>query len=100
MAHNEKYDYIIWILPFITEYPHVKWGLPLKYFRPEEMLSHAYSLLNENGEMLIFNQGENEYNIQKELISKLGLNCKLIGEVENEFNPYRNKRFCSIIVKH
>ena len=100
MAHNKKYDYIIWILPFITEYPHLKWGLPLKYFRPEEMLSHAYSLLNENGEMLIFNHGENEYNIQKELISKLGLNCELIGEVENEFNPYRNKRFCSIIVKH
>lgn len=100
MEHNDNYDYIIWILPFITEYPHIRWGLPLKYFNPKGMLMHAYNLLNKNGKILILNQGENEYNIQKELISELNLNCEHIGEIESDFNPYRNKRFCSVIVKH
>ena len=57
LKHNQKYDYIIWYLPFITEYPLIKWGLPLKYFKPLKMLEHAYHLLNKNGELLIINQG-------------------------------------------
>lgn len=97
MEHNNKYYYIIWILPFITEYPLIKWGLPLKYFNPEKMLEHAYNLLNDNGQILIINQGENEYNIQKELNKKLKLNCEYIGEIYNVFNPFKNKRFCSKI---
>lgn len=99
MEHNEKYDYIIWILPFITEYPHLKWGLPLKYFKPEEMLAHAYNLLNENGEMLIINQGEDEYKIQLELNKKLNLNFEPVGEIENIYSPFKNKRFCSKVIK-
>ena len=99
MEHNEKYDYIIWILPFITEYPHIKWGLPLKYFKPEEMLKHAYSLLNENGEMLIINQGEEEYKIQTDMYKKLSLNYNPLGEVESIYSPFKNRRFCSKILK-
>ncbi len=99
MNHTEKYDYIIWILPFITEYPLLRWGLPLKYFKPEEMLEHAYSLLNNNGELLIINQGEDEYQIQTELNKKLNLCYEPIGEVSSVFSPFKNKRFCSKIIK-
>ena len=99
MEHNEKYDYIIWILPFITKYPHIKWGLPLKYFKPEKMLAHAYNLLNENGEMLIINQGEDEYNIQTELNKNLNLNCEQYGEIKDIYSPFKNRRFCSKIIK-
>ena len=97
MNHNLQYDYIIWILPFITEYPHIRWGLPLKYFKPEQMLKKAYELLNNNGQIFIINQGENEYDIQKELINKLNLNCECAGEINNVFNPFKNRRFCTII---
>ena len=100
MNHNKQYDYIIWILPFITEYPLLKWGLPLKYFKPEKMLEHAFNLLNDEGKILIINQGEKEFNIQKELNNKLQLNCNYIGEIDNVFSPFRNKRFCSIVSKH
>ena len=99
MEHNEKYDYIIWILPFITEYPHLKWGLPLKYFQPEKMLEHAHNLLNKNGEMLIINQGETEYKIQTELNKKLNLNYEPTGEIKSICSPFKNKRFCSKIIK-
>lgn len=97
--HNLKYDYIIWILPFVSEYPLLKWGLPLKYFKPEKMLLHAYSLLKKDGELLIINQGEKEYLIQKKLNEKLNLNAFYFGEIENEFNIFKNKRYCSKIIK-
>ena len=100
MNHNMQYDYIIWILPFITEYPLLKWGLPLKYFKPQKMLEHALNLLKDEGKMFIINQGENEFNIQKKLNNKLQINCNYIGEIDNVFSPFKNRRFCSIVSKH
>ncbi len=100
LEHEEAYDYIIWILPFITQYPLVKWGLPLKYFKPEEMLNHAFSLLNMGGELLIINQGEKEYEIQRELNRKLHLPAQYFGEIEDEYKLFKNKRYCSKIVKN
>jgi len=100
LKHNKKYNYIISILPFITKYPLVRWGLPLKYFKPLEMLNHAYNLLEDNGELVIINQGEDEYEIQKELNEKLNLNVKYYGEIEDRFNLFKNKRYCSKIIKN
>ena len=57
---KDKYDYIIWILPFVLVEPLTAWGLPKKFFCPEKLLKHAYSLLNQNGQMLILNQKEIE----------------------------------------
>ncbi len=99
LFHNEKYDYIIWILPFISRYPHIKWGLPERYFAPEKMLSHAYELLNDGGEILIINQEENEYNIQKELNEKLKLNTEYFGEFDDVFSVFLHKRYCLKIKK-
>lgn len=101
MEHSQKYDYIIWILPFITEYPLVKWGLPLKYFKPYEMLIQAYNLLNPGGELLIINQGEEEYSIQQELISKMNTERIYLplGEIEDNFSLFKNKRYCSKLIK-
>lgn len=100
MQHNEKYNYIIWILPFIKEYPLVKWGLPLKYFKPEEMLLHAYDSLKECGELLIINQGEEEYSIQQKLNKKLNLPSEYYGEIEDIFSLFKNQRYCSKIIKN
>ena len=99
MLHSGKYDYIIWILPFITKYPLVKWGLPLRYFKPLEMLEYAYNLLNQNGELLIINQGEEEYKIQQELYKNLNLSPILYDEIQDKFDLFKNKRYCSKIVK-
>ena len=99
LNHEKQYDYIIWILPFITQYPLVKWGLPLRYFMPEEMLLHAYNLLTPNGELLIINQGEEEYLIQQNLYKNTHINPILFGEIEDKFNTFKNTRFCSKIIK-
>lgn len=100
LNHNQRYDYIIWILPFITRYPQIKWGLPLKYFKPEKMLIHAYNLLNKDGEMLIINQGEKEAIIQNDLIKKANLKVSLSFEkIEDEFELFKNERYCFKLIK-
>ena len=101
LKHQQKYDYIIWILPFVTKHPLVKWGLPLKYFKPSEMLIHAYNLLNPEGELLIINQGKEEYSIQQELINKINNKKEYLplGEIEDIFGIFKNKRYCSKLIK-
>lgn len=96
MNITNSYDYIIWILPFVTLYPLKCWGLPKKYFNPHKLFEHAYSLLKPNGKMLIVNQGEQEYDIQQKIaMGKILYSTKL----ENTFYEYENERFISIIGK-
>jgi len=99
LNHQQKYDFIIWILPFITQYPLVKWGLPLKYFKPEKMLLHAFNLLNKDGKLLIINQNKKEYEIQKQLNEQLNLKTKYFDEIDDIFNVFKNKRYCCLIEK-
>lgn len=101
LEHNKNYDYIIWILPFITKYPLYKWGLPLRYFKPKEMLIHAYNLLNKNGEMLIINQGIKEAEIQNGLLKALNIPIDLSSEkIKDDFELFENERYCFKIVKN
>ena len=66
-----------------------------------EMLIHAYNLLNCEGELLIINQGEEEYSIQQELLNKINIKDEYtpIGEIEDTFGIFKNKRYCSKLVK-
>lgn len=96
---NKKYDYIIWFLPFVTIKPLEIWGLPKRYFCPEKLLNHAFSLLNDGGQMLIINQGENEKQIQKQMLEKTQVDFEFLGEIKNEYYSYKNKRFGFLIRK-
>ena len=94
-----KYDYIIWFLPFVVIKPHIYWGLPKKLFCPQKLLKHAYSLLENDGEMLIINQGKEEANAQKLLLDKLKIPYEELGEVKSEFFEYNYKRFGFLVKK-
>ncbi|MGD9579810.1 MAG: hypothetical protein AB7V50_00415 [Vampirovibrionia bacterium] len=95
-----KYDIITWFLPFIVKDPLIKWGLPLKYFKPKTMLNHAYKILNHRGIILLVNQGEAEKKAQVELIKELNLNYTSIEEAyTNCFSPYKLKRYITVITK-
>jgi len=97
LEHDKKYDYIIWILPFVVKYPHLKWGLPQKYFQPKKMLLHAYNSLNPGGKMLIINQGEVEYEVQKMLCNELNIKYLPIGKIESDFLTCEHKRYGILI---
>ena len=96
---NKKYDYITWFLPFVTYNPHKYWGLPKRYFYPEKLLNHAYSLLNDNGQMLIVNQGEKERDVQKAMLEKQNFNFEFLGEIKNNYYKFENKRYGFLIKK-
>lgn len=96
---EKKYDYIIWILPFVVIEPLIFWGLPKKYFCPQTLLNHAYNLLNQNGQMLIINQGENEAKAQKDLLEELNIPYKFIGEIEDKQELYKYKRYGYLVQK-
>jgi len=96
---NDYYDYMVWILPFVVKEPLLKWGLPIRYFKPEKMLKHAYDLLNENGKIFIINQGEAEYEIQKMLCKKLNIPFSEIDEVKSDFLEYEISRYAILIKK-
>ncbi len=92
---NGKYDYIIWLLPFLTPYPLKKWGLPMRYFMPEKLLRHAYEILEK--EMLIINQGDEEAEIQKALLDKLGIPYESLGVVSSKALEFKNLRYGFIV---
>ncbi len=96
MNINKQYDYIIWILPFVLIEPHRFWGLPDRYFNPEKLFEHVYLLLKKNGKMLIINQGEEEFNTQKNIMSGLKYESLLL---DNMFYKYKHERYLSIIEK-
>lgn len=99
LKHSGEYDFIIWILPFVVENPLIKWGLPLKYFQPEEMLKKAYDLLKEGGSMLILNQGEAEHEAQIKLCEELKIKYTTFGEVKSDFMNYNIERHLTLIKK-
>ena len=96
---NKKYNYIIWFLPFVIKEPHIYWGLPKKHFYPEKLLKHAYSLLKQNGEMLIITQGEIEANTQKEFLRRLNIKFTDLGEIKSKYYKYKHQRFGFLIKK-
>ncbi len=96
---KKQYDYIIWFLPFVKIEPLKYWGLPNKYFMPEKLLAHAYSLLKPNGQMLIVNQGVEEALIQKHLFEKLNIKYTEKGIVKSDFLEYKNDRYAFLITK-
>lgn len=99
LNHDKKYDYIIWILPFVFEYPHLKWGLPLKHFQPAKMLEHAYNALNKDGAIFIVNQGEAEYAEQIKLCKELNIEHIPLDKIQSDFFDYKHQRYGLLIQK-
>lgn len=92
-----QFDYITWFLPFVGKYQHSRWGLPMKYFRPKEMLLHAKNCLKDGGLMFIVNQGESEFWLQKQLCEDLGLKYKEIGAICSNFSFYKLPHYALIV---
>lgn len=99
MEHIGEYDFIIWILPFISQFPHLRWGLPKKFFKPKDMLEKAFNDLKEDGVLVIVNQGKEEYEIQQQLFDDLEIPYMPCGEFKSSFLNYENQRFVSIVTR-
>lgn len=91
LQYHDKFNYIVWILPFVYKEPLLKGGLPINYFQPEKMLLNAYDSLKENGKIFIINQGMEEYAVQIALCKKLGIKYIECGKVESCFLKYQDR---------
>lgn len=97
---GKTYNLITWFLPFLTETPLLKWGLPIKYLKPKQMFKKAVSLMKPNGIMLLVNQTKNEKELQIKIIKDLELNyIEIEKPYTNIFSPYSFKR-CITLVKN
>lgn len=97
MNITDEYDYIIWLLPFVTPYPLKKWGLPEKYFMPQRLLEHACGIFKKK--MFIVNQGEQEAEIQQTLLDKTGLRYEFLGEIKSSVELFKNPRYGFLVSK-
>lgn len=72
LHHEGRYRFISWSKPFLDSYPLLRFGLPTRLLRPEEMLRHALSLLDDDGICVILNQNQMESDQQRALLDRLG----------------------------
>lgn len=99
LNYNEEMDYMTWFLPFVTETPLLKWGLPIQHFCPKKMLWHAYFTLKTGGKMFIVNQGEEEFKIQKNYLDKCAIPYEEIGKIESVFSDFKQDRYALVVTK-
>lgn len=90
---RDRYDLIVWLLPFVVEEPLQWWGLPQRFFQPLVLLRHVHGLLQPGGTLLIVNQGEAEADVQQALLDHAGLQATALGELQSPFSPFRHRRF-------
>lgn len=65
----DEFDVIMMLFPFVFLADHLGWGLPLRRFKPVELLRDAWASLKPGGLLVIVNQGQAEhYNHRKMLI--------------------------------
>ncbi len=65
---SSTYDVITMLFPFVFLGDHLGWGLPLRRFKPVELLRHAWESVKPGGVLLIVNQGEAEHKDQREML--------------------------------
>jgi hypothetical protein len=77
--HNSRYHVITWFFPFVTEFPLLRWGLPLGLFQPAALLAHALSLLEPEGVLILVNQTDAEVVVQRHLLAELEVAYEAVG---------------------
>lgn len=86
-------DSITWFLPFVRVDAFAATRLPRRFFTPERMLAHAWSLLAPGGTMFVVNQGEAESAEQQRLFEQAGIAADATGRIDSGFSPFRMPRF-------
>jgi hypothetical protein len=87
------YEGITWFLPYVRAETFSTTRLPRRYFAPEPMLAHAWSLLAPGGTMFVVNQGEEEMFVQDRLFARSGINAHCTGLLDSGFSPFHRPRY-------
>jgi len=94
LAWSHSADFVTLLFPFVDRATHEQWGLPGRFFNPPGILRHAWSLVRENGVLLIVNQGTTEAEIQEQLLVDAGISIVArLTNFESPFYPYQLRRW-------
>lgn len=70
--YPDKADTLTFFYPFVIPEPLVRWDLPLSEFKPDTLFKKAFQVLNDDGQLLMINQGDEEYQAAKIILSANG----------------------------
>ncbi|MCE1255194.1 MAG: hypothetical protein LWX83_16805, partial [Anaerolineae bacterium] len=94
------FDMITHFFPFIYIKDHLEWGLPGELFSPEKLLLDAWRNLKIGGLYLIVNQGDQEYQKQKEMLTNIGAQIKVSFCMQSPLYRYDNEHYIMAAVKN
>ena len=90
---RETFDLITWFLPYVSTSPLIHGGLPDRFFDPERLLAHVWSILRPGGTLFVINPDREEEQLQVALFEKLEIEARLTGPMETEF-PTDEEGYC------
>ncbi|MCA9798591.1 MAG: class I SAM-dependent methyltransferase [Cyanobacteria bacterium HKST-UBA04] len=93
LDHTGMYDTVVCVLPFVFAEPHLSWGLPLKHFNPPRFFAALHRLVAPGGTLILFNQGDAEFEAQRQLLAPYGYTQRFSGSVPQPFYPYAHPRY-------
>lgn len=97
--HGEPCDVVTWFFPFVTEFPLLRWGLPLGLFRPQALFDHAWDLLAPGGLMVLVNLTGAEAEVQHGLVRARGAKFLDLGAVPGSFSDRARDQRLTLVLK-
>jgi len=94
-----RYGLITWFLPYLTQGSLRHGGLPDRFFEPETLWSHVWSLLDDGGVLIVANQGEQEVALQREIFERAAVDARYTGGLTSVFYDCPRPRFGWVIKK-
>ena len=81
-------DFVSMLFPFLTAYPLLRWGLPLRVLQPRRLLERAADRLRSGGVLLVVNQTEAEFVRLQRLMNGLPLWLERSSSWRTSLVPY------------
>jgi SAM-dependent methyltransferase len=94
-----RFDLITMLFPFVFIDDHLGWGLPTKFFRPQNMMADAWQSLKPGGILIVVNQGEKEHMAQRAMMEELGIHILTAFKHESLFYSYEHDRFVMVAAR-
>ncbi len=86
-------DLVTAFFPFVTETPHLVWGLPLDRLHPLAFFAHALKILAPGGVLVTAAQGVKEFDAHLAILRRLKVDPALAEKFESPILSFKNERY-------
>ena len=81
-----QWGLVTWFLPYVTRGPLVSAGLPNRFYDPEAMLRHVWTLVAPGGSLFVMNVDDQEDACQAALFEATGIPAERLGLMTSVFD--------------